>query len=157
MLTPLSFPCADTQNNRATCERRHCPEALTHYLQASPEVVPVLQLLTLHKPERVLPLCDVGDSLSKRQNPTFVRQCVPVQDAGSGLLGTIEDFMWYKLALVRPAPQDRQDGPSTSGYFSGGYTLCPSLNIAAGEVSTWSVIFLVTHGGFAGSLLCNKP
>ena len=47
---------------------------------------------------------DIGSALS-------------VQDAGSGLLGTIEDFMWYKLALVRPAPQD---GPSTSsGYFSG--------------------------------------
>ncbi|CAL5221540.1 g3750 [Coccomyxa viridis] len=43
-----------------------------------------------------------------------------LRDAGSGLLGTIEDFMWYKLALVRPAPQDRQDGPSTSGYFSAG-------------------------------------
>lgn len=39
-----------------------------------------------------------------------------MQDAGSGLLGTIEDFMWYKLALVRPAAGD---GPSTSGYFSG--------------------------------------
>ena len=39
-----------------------------------------------------------------------------VQDAGAGLLATIEEFMWYKLALVRPIPGD---GPSTSGYFSG--------------------------------------
>jgi hypothetical protein len=39
-----------------------------------------------------------------------------VQDAGTGLLATIEDFMWYKLALVRPISGD---GPSTSGYFSG--------------------------------------
>ena len=39
-----------------------------------------------------------------------------VQDAGTGLLATIEDFMWYKLALVRPIPGD---GPNTSGYFSG--------------------------------------
>ena len=39
-----------------------------------------------------------------------------MQDAGSGVLTTIEDFMWYKLALVRPSAGD---GPSTSGYFSG--------------------------------------
>ena len=42
-----------------------------------------------------------------------------MQDAGSGVLTTIEDFMWYKLALVRPSAGD---GPSTSGYFSGPFT-----------------------------------
>ena len=34
-----------------------------------------------------------------------------------GILQTIEDFMWFKLALVRPS---RPESATTSGYFSSG-------------------------------------
>lgn len=67
------------------------------------------------------------------RTPAYTRRCLPVQDAGSGLLGTIEDFMWFKLSLVRPAPQDRQDGPSTSGYFSGHCHTLTSSRCCDGE------------------------
>lgn len=42
-----------------------------------------------------------------------------VQEA-PGLLQTIEDFMWFKLALVRPS---RGEAATTRGYFAAGDAL----------------------------------
>ncbi len=36
-----------------------------------------------------------------------------------GILQTIEDFMWFKLALVRPS---RGETATTRGYFAAGET-----------------------------------
>lgn len=41
-----------------------------------------------------------------------------------GLLQTIEDFMWFKLALVRPS---RGDTATSSGYFASGALGVPML------------------------------
>lgn len=46
-----------------------------------------------------------------------------VQEA-PGLLQTIEDFMWFKLALVRPS---RGETATSSGYFASGAPPNPIL------------------------------
>ncbi len=41
-----------------------------------------------------------------------------------GLLQTIEDFMWFKLALVRPS---RGETATSSGYFASGALALPTF------------------------------
>ena len=75
----------------------------------------------------------IGSCLSCREHKAHCRcdsHCCNVQEA-PGLLQTIEDFMWFKLALVRPT---RPESATPAGYFSSaGVAGCPVLDERAAQ------------------------
>ena len=73
------------------------------------KALPVLRIAAF--PSHCLPCSHI-----LRMCPVLNLRGVGVQEA-PGLLQTIEDFMWFKLALVRPG---RGETATSSGYFASG-------------------------------------